>query len=160
MMVLAGLLLSACAKDGSTGACAGYEDGKYFRLELNNYLQESIDIRVNGRFVGSVPSGTLKDGSSSAVTPGYKQLGEFPTCDHTVIDYEGKSLGSRKVCATAAFTATACQTSRADFCFISIVPIPGQSIPPGSDPPLVSSPLCDEDPGPCANSIIYNVSSC
>src|SRR4051812_11429830 len=102
VMVLAGMLLSACAKDGQTGACVGHEDGKYFQLEMNNYLPAKIEIRVNGRFVGSVPPAVPIQGSPTGVDPGYKQLGEFPTCDHTVIDYAGQGIGSQKVCSTPA----------------------------------------------------------
>ena len=165
LFVLAALVLGACAKDGKTGACEGFEDGTYFRLELNNYNQVPIEIRVNGRFVGSVPAAIPTPSTPGAVSPGYKQLGEFPICDHTEIDYAGQNITSQKVCATSALTSPACSATRLtqgrDFCFISIAPIPGPDFPVGSDLPNVSSPICDPTPpDPCANTILYNVGSC
>lgn len=163
-VVAAGIVLAGCGADGNTGACKGLEDGTYYQLEVNNYLTERQEIRVNGRFVGSVPAGQLKNDpvNTGAIKPGYARLGEFPICDKTSIDFRSKAASfSQFVCTNAKITSDACRIAKDDYCFISFQPVPaGQmGLPPGSDSPAISSPLCDSKPE-CQGSITIQNDKC
>lgn len=138
-------LLGSCGSDSQTGACRGYEPGGYYQLEFNNYTLAPITVRVNGRFVGGVPAGTKKQDGSTA--PGYHPLGEFPICDHAVVDFSGGSVsGSTKVCSTPILTSDACNAVRAHYCWLTVIAVPTGGIPSNSDPPVATAPNCEDQP--------------
>ncbi|HVO29192.1 MAG TPA: hypothetical protein VMV18_00555 [bacterium] len=135
-------LLAACGSDSQTGSCKGYEPGGYYQLEFNNFTTAPVTVRVNGRFVGSVIAGTLQpDGTT---TPGYHQLGEFPICDHTVVDFSGAGIsGSTKVCSTPVITSDACNAARAHYCWLTISGVPPSGLPTANPTPIASNPQCE-----------------
>ena len=77
--------LGSCAQEDESGACSGTMDGRYFRLQMFNLDKlKVLEVRVNGRFIGSVPK------ASEGGSWGEKSLGIFPVCDKIVIINEGR----------------------------------------------------------------------
>jgi hypothetical protein len=121
----AAAFVGSCGAEDKSGACTGTMNGAYFRLEIGNYLTDtSIDVRINGRFIGKVGKGqnNPNDGRIDATV---KKLGEFPVCDKMVIDARGSSgTYSQKICSKPAYLSPGCSGGGLDFCWetLSLVP--------------------------------------
>lgn len=119
------LLAGSCGAEDESGACTGTMNGAYFRLEIANFIiDSSIDVRVNGRFIGTVTRAENQPGSS-LIEGKVKRLGEFPVCDKMVIDARGNNGGyTTKICSKPAYLSPQCSGGDNNFCWetLSIVP--------------------------------------
>lgn len=107
-VALGGLL--GCDPEPGTGACNGNEPGGYFDLTVVNYTNESYEIRMNDRLVGSVSS-------YSPGLPATVSLKEFPTCDAHVLEARALDNSALRFCSNEGFVtcagapSTSCQPS-------------------------------------------------
>lgn len=126
--VLTSLLVGSCGSEDKSGACTGEMNGAYFRLEIGNYLVDAgIDVRINGRFIGSVGRGKIQPGTQDQIEATVKRLGEFPVCDKMVVDARGNNgTYSQKICSRPAFLSPACSGGANDFCWVTLSLVPGE----------------------------------
>lgn len=126
----AAAVVGSCGAEDKSGACTGTMNGAYFRLEIGNFLVDtSIDVRVNGRFIGKVGKGQLNL-DNGKVDGTIRKLGEFPVCDKMVIDARGNNgTYSQKICSKPAYLSPTCSGNEnnangLDFCWetLSLVP--------------------------------------
>lgn len=139
------LFAGSCGGEDKSGACTGTMNGAYFRLEFANYLTDtSIDVRINGRFIGTVGKGDPVTGSTQ-IAAEVRRLGEFPVCDKLVIDAKGNDgTYSNKLCSTPAFLSATCSGGEAyDFCYETIRLIPSEPCEADTCQPFTpGSPAC------------------
>ena len=138
------VLAGSCGAEDKSGACTGTMNGAYFRLEFANYLTDTkVDVRINGRFIGSVGKGETVLGSQQ-IAPAIRRLGEFPVCDKLTIDAEGQDGGySNKLCSTPAFLSASCSGNSYDFCYETIRLIPTEPCEADTCQPFTpGSPAC------------------
>ncbi len=136
-------LLLSCAQEDESGTCKGTMDGSYFRLQLYSAdTEDATEIRVNGRFIGSVPRGATQP--DQTIRWGEKQLGIFPVCDKMEIESSGASGVSGRFCSNASYFTAECRRSKQDFCWetFGFYPPRPEGPPPVYPDERLQSPQC------------------
>src|SRR5688500_15749542 len=123
----ASAFVGSCGAEDKSGACTGQMNGAYFRLEIGNYLDNtSLDVRINGRFIGNVGKATHPPTNPQAIEAKVKRLGEFPVCDKMEIDAKGSGgTSTNRICSRPRILAPEC-SEQSDFCWLSLVISPGE----------------------------------
>jgi hypothetical protein len=114
--------VGSCGAEDKSGACTGQMNGAYFRLEFGNFLDNtSLDIRINGRFIGNVGKASHPPTDPQMIEGKVKRLGEFPVCDKMEIDAKGSGgTSTTRVCSRPRILSPECST-QADFCWKTFV---------------------------------------
>ena len=160
-LIAGAALLVSCGLEDESGACPGFMDGSYFRLQVINTGLDAGEVRVNGRFIGRVPGAESLDNADTERRYGTKSLGIFPMCERMAIETSGgRNAGSTKVCMTSVMFSPECRAHRQsqDYCWLSFLYFAENNPPP--DPDLLSrfqSPGCDLS-GPC-NGALYETAA-